>query len=168
MADPNADIIQSEGVEKAVNPQAVNFEDGLDAVESNGVVSVGLKAGGIATAKLANASVTGAKLADGKIRHVAVADTNGTTAVSVFGASGLGVAITIKSVYVIALDTTAGNITVENPAATVVCTVAKGTSAGVVVGATTLENTTVDAGTDLVVDSSSEGNARVHIVYEVA
>lgn len=96
------------------------------------------------------------------------AETNGTTAVSVFGASGLGYAITITGVYLVALDTTASNITVEAPASTVICTIAKGVTAGVMVGATTLSNTTVAAGTNVVVDSSGTGNARVFITYRPA
>jgi len=98
-------------------------------------------------------------------REIAVANTNGTTAVSVFGATGLPYAVTITGVFLVAQDTTAGNITVENPAATVVCTIAKGTTAGVTVGATTLANTTVAAGTNLIVKSSSAGNARVFITH---
>ena len=54
----------------------------------------------------------------------------GTTAASVFGASGLPYAINITRVFLISDDTTAGNVTVEAPAATVVCTIAKGTTAG--------------------------------------
>lgn len=94
-----------------------------------------------------------------------VATTNGTTAVSVFGASGPGYAITITGVYLISLDTTAGNITVENPASTVVVTIAKGASAGVLVGGVTLANTAVAATSNLIVDSSSAGNAQVYITY---
>lgn len=94
-----------------------------------------------------------------------IADTNGTTAVSVFGASGLPYAITITGVFLIALDTTAGNITVEAPASTVVCTIAKGVTAGALVGATTLANTSVPANTNVVVDSSTAGNAKVYISY---
>lgn len=97
--------------------------------------------------------------------YTVVANTNGTTAVSVFGSTGLSFAVTIKAVYLISLDTTAGNITVENPASTVVCTIAKGTSAGALVGATTLANTSVAANTNVVVDSSSAGNASVVIIY---
>lgn len=100
--------------------------------------------------------------------YTVVAETNGTTAVSVFGASGLPYAITIKDVSLTALDTTAGNITVEAPASTVVCTIAKGVTAGALVGATTLANTSVAAGTNVVVDSSSAGNARVVITYTKA
>lgn len=95
-------------------------------------------------------------------------DTNGTTAVSVFGSGGLSFPVTITGVYLISKDTTAGNITVENPAATVVCTIAKGTSAGALVGATSLASTTVAAGTNLVVDSSSAGNATVFITFVAA
>lgn len=93
---------------------------------------------------------------------------NGTTAVSVFGASGLPYAITITGVYLIAQDTTATNITVEAPAATTVCTIAKGTSAGVLVGATSLSNTSVPAATNVVVDGSGAGIAQVFITYKRA
>lgn len=96
------------------------------------------------------------------------ANTNGTTAVSVFGTSGLPYAITITGVYLVSLDTTAGNVTVEAPASTVVATIAKGASAGALVGATSLANTSVPAGTNVVVDSSSAGNATVFIQYTVA
>ena len=93
--------------------------------------------------------------------------TNGTTPVSVFGTTGLGFAATITGVFVISNDITAGNITVENPAGTVVATVAKGTTAGVMTGAVTLANTALAAGTNLVVNSSSAGNAQVFITYKV-
>ena len=72
--------------------------------------------------------------------HTIAVDTNGTTAVNVIDANGAPCAITIKAVRVIALDTTAGNITVQQ-AANTVCTVAKGTTAGVVTGASSLANT---------------------------
>jgi|CXWL01.1.fsa_nt_gi hypothetical protein len=52
MADPNADKIQSEGVEVAENPDVVNFEDGLEATTVDGVTSVGIKDGGVAAVKL--------------------------------------------------------------------------------------------------------------------
>lgn len=93
---------------------------------------------------------------------------NGTTAVSVFGASGLPYAITITGVYLISQDTTATNITVEAPASTVVCTIAKGTSAGALVGATSLANTSVPAATNVIVDGSGAGVAQVFITYKRA
>jgi hypothetical protein len=93
---------------------------------------------------------------------------NGTTAVSVFGSAGLPYPITIKSVYLIARDTTATNITVEAPASTVVATIAKGTVAGVLVGATSLANTTVPANTNVILDGSSTGVAQVFITYSRA
>lgn len=104
----------------------------------------------------------------GDQEFVVTKETNGTTAVSVFGSAGLPVAITITDVVLTSLDTTAGNVTVEAPAATTVCTIAKGASAAVVVGSTTLSNTAVAAGTNVVVDSSSAGNARVKIFYRLA
>lgn len=91
-------------------------------------------------------------------------DSNGTTAVNVFTA-GAPVACTITGVTLVALDTTATNITVENPASTVVCTIAKGVTAGALVGATTLANTSVASGAVVVVDGSSTGNARVTITF---
>lgn len=93
---------------------------------------------------------------------------NGTTAVSVFGSAGLPFAITITGVYLIARDTTATNITVEAPASTTVCTIAKGTTAGALVGASSLSNTSVPANTNVVIDGSSTGVAQVFITYRPA
>lgn len=93
---------------------------------------------------------------------------NGTTAVSVFGAAGLPFAITITGVYLIARDTTATNITVEAPASTVVATIAKGTAAGALVGASSLANTAVAANTNVILDGSSTGVAQVFITYRPA
>lgn len=123
-----------------------------------------LKAGG-------NITLTQSAEGDVTVKNdeaIVVANTNGTTAVSVFGSAGLPFAITITGVYLVSQDTTAGNITVEAPASTTVCTIAKGTTAGAMVGATTLSNTSVAADTNVVVDSSSAGDARVFITYEPA
>lgn len=122
----------------------------------------------LASDELEDGAITGVKLSTGAGYFTVAKDTNGTTAVSVFGASGLSVDVVITGVYLISKDTTAGDITVENPASTVVCTIAKGTAAGALVGATSLANTTVAAGTNLVVDSSSAGNATVFITFTVA
>lgn len=93
---------------------------------------------------------------------------NGTTAVSVFGASGLPFAITITGVYLISRDTTATNVTVEAPASTVVATIAKGTAAGALVGASSLANTSVPANTNVILDGSGAGVAQVFITYRPA
>lgn len=93
---------------------------------------------------------------------------NGTTAVSVFGAAGLPFPITITGVFLIARDTTATNITVEAPASTTVCTIAKGTAAGALVGASSLSNTSVPANTNVILDGSSTGVAQVFITYRPA
>jgi len=115
-------------------------------------------------------TVTGATTLDGGIAGQEVlvtAVSNGTTAVSVFGSAGLDYAIDITGVYLIARDTTATNITVEAPAATTVCTIAKGASAGALVGATSLaNNTAIPAGTNVVIDGSSTGIAQVFIAYK--
>lgn len=47
MADAKADKVRSAGIEVAENYDAINFEDGLDATVSNGVVAVGIKEGGV-------------------------------------------------------------------------------------------------------------------------
>lgn len=107
----------------------------------------------------------GNKLSVDEANHsTATATTTGTVAVSVFGGA-LTNPVIITDVIVTSLDTTAGNITVENPAGTVVCTIAKGTASGALVGAVTLANTTVSAGNVLVVKSSSAGNALVKIFF---
>lgn len=135
--------VQVQGAEVAQGYDALNVKDNLTATESNGVVTI---------------KPTG-------LRETVQVLSNGTTAVSVFGASGLPFAITITGVYLISNDTTATNITVENPASTIVCTIAKGTAAGALVGAVTLANTAVPAGNNVIVDGSGAGVAQVFITY---
>ncbi len=94
----------------------------------------------------------------------AVADTNGTTNVNVFGTGGAPFPMTIVGVLLISKDTTAGNITVLQRTNTV-CTIAKGTTAGALVGATSLANTIYAPGDACQVDSSSAGNATVYITF---
>ncbi len=89
----------------------------------------------------------------------------GTTAASVFGTAGLPYGITIKRIWLISNDTTAGNVTVEAPASTVVATIAKGATAGALVGAVSYANTVVPANTNVIIDCSSAGVAQVFITY---
>lgn len=98
-------------------------------------------------------------------RVIAVA-TNGTTPVNVFTAA-LTFNLTITGIYLISDDTTAGNITIADTAGTV-ATIAKGTTAGVMTGASSLANTSVSVGNTLTVVSSSAGNATVFITYSVS
>jgi hypothetical protein len=90
--------------------------------------------------------------------------TTGTTAVNVFGLAGAPFNAIITGVYLIARDTTAGNITIKNNTATV-ATIAKGTSSGVLVGAVSLANTTYYTQKPLTIVSSSAGNATVFITF---
>jgi hypothetical protein len=120
----------------------------------------------ITTGEIADGAVTLPKLSNASGHRIIVASTNGVTGVSVFGASGAGEGVTINGVWLVALDTVAGNITVENPASTVVCTIAKGTDAGVTVNATTLADAVVASDSNVIVKSSSTGNARVFISYK--
>jgi hypothetical protein len=120
----------------------------------------------ITTAKINAAAVTGAKLVTA-VGYFSVAQvTNGTTPVNVIAAT-VPFTATITGVYLISNDTTAGNITVADTAGTV-ATIAKGTSAGVMVGAISLANTTVTSGNTLTIVSSSAGNATVFITFTVA
>lgn len=135
------------GNEIANNPQVIKFGTGLTATEDEGTVTV---------------------IKDALDERIVSAVSNGTTAVSVFGASGLDFAITITGIFLIARDTSATNITVEAPASTVVATIAKGTSAGALVGATSLANTSVPAGTNVIIDGSGSGIAQVFITYRPA
>lgn len=121
--------------------------------------------GTITNADLAG-SITGAKLTAGKAYFTVAADTNGTTPVNVFGSGGAPTALTVTGVFVVAQDTTAGNILLKQAANTVV-TIAKGTTSGGVVGGTTLANTAYAASDVCTVESSSAGNARVFITFTV-
>lgn len=112
-------------------------------------------------------AITGSNLVTGKGFFSVTAATNGTSAVSVFGASGIPTNAIITNVTLTSQDTTAGNITVENPASTVVATIAKGTASGAVVGAATLANTSYVSGTNLIVKSSTAGNALVVITFTI-
>jgi hypothetical protein len=97
--------------------------------------------------------------------HVIVANTNGTTAVDVFGSGGAPRALVITDVILTALDTTAGNIIVTNAGATV-CTIAKGTTDTALVGQSALANVSVAKNAAVQVDSSSAGDAAVKIFYQ--
>jgi hypothetical protein len=135
------------GVEVSERPEAVKFSKDFS----------------IADAGQGEVTITGRN-----VDYTVQAVSNGTTAVSVFGASGLPYAITITGVYLIARDTTATNITVEAPASTVVATIAKGATSGAMVGAASLANTSVPAGTNVILDGSSTGVAQVFITYRIA
>jgi len=93
-----------------------------------------------------------------------VAKTNGTTNVNVFSANGVPFPMTVVSVFLIANDATAGDITVLRRSDTV-CTIAKGTTSGAMVGAGSVSNTVYRAGDACQVDSSSAGNATVYITF---
>jgi hypothetical protein len=105
----------------------------------------------------------GAELGADNLR---VVNTNGTTAVNVFGAKGAPSNLTITGFFVIAKDTTAGNITLQKANGDDIAVVAKGTTAGALVGEDgALANTSVPAGDAVNVVSSSAGNAVCFITY---
>jgi hypothetical protein len=111
--------------------------------------------------------VTGAMLKPAKGYFTVAVATNGTTPVNVFGSGGAPCALTVTSVLSIAKDTTAGNIILKQ-AANTVATIAKGTVAGVPVGAATVANATYAAADVCTVESSSGGNSFVQITFEVS
>lgn len=101
---------------------------------------------------------------------VVAVTTNTTTPVSVNFSNnpstlGNSPSCTITAVVSLALNTTAGNITLSNAGATV-ATIAKGVTAGASVAATSLANATVQNGSTLSVVSSSAGNSTVLIYYQ--
>lgn len=135
-------IKDADGVQAAHNPSSIKMGSGIEATTDNeGEVTLDIT------------------------ESIISAVSSGTTAVSVFGEAGLPYGITIKGIYLIARDTTATNITVEAPASTVVATIAKGTTAGALVGASSLANTTVPANTNVIIDGSGAGVAQVFITY---
>lgn len=138
----------------------------VDKIANDAVTADQIAANAVTTAKILNANVTGAKLSAGKGYFTVVASTNATTPVNVFGAGGAPVALTVKSVTVIAKDTTASNILLKQ-AANTVCTISKSTTAGVIVGATSLSNNVYAASDVCTIESSGSGEAFVEIVFEV-
>lgn len=91
--------------------------------------------------------------------------TNGTTVVNVFGANGAPFPFRVNAVYLISRDTTAGNITLKQ-AGNTVCTIAKGTVSGAMVGAASLSNQEYLRGDACSIVSSSGGNAVVMLQIE--
>lgn len=129
--------------------------------------SAQLTDGTIVNADIADSTIAGAKLTAGKGYFTVTTSTNGTTAVNVFGAGGAPTALTLTGAYVVSKDTTAGNITVKQ-AANTVCTIAKGTAASALVGATILANTAYAASDVCTVESSAAaGNAFVMLTFTV-
>lgn len=110
--------------------------------------------------------VTGAKMVTGAGYFTVAKSTNGTTPVNVIAAT-VPFTCTITGVYLISNDTTAGNITLADTAGTV-ATIAKGATAGAMVGAVSLANTAVTLGDTLTIVSSSAGNAEVFITFTTA
>ena len=96
-----------------------------------------------------------------------IATTNGsTTAINLVDASGAPQALTVEGVFVVSQDVTDGNITVVNGTNTV-CTIAKGTVAGVMVGEAALTYRNVAAGAIFTTITSTTGNAKVYVFASV-
>lgn len=95
--------------------------------------------------------------------NVIIVKTTGTSPVNVFP-TGLPFNLNYTAMLSIALDTTAGNISLLNGANTV-ATIAKGTVSGAVVGAISYSNILQKQGTPATVVSSSAGNSLVIIFY---
>lgn len=115
---------------------------------------------------LKDASVKGHKMIGGKIYGAVTVDTNGTTAVNVFGSAGAPDDLTLTGISAIAKDTVAGNITLTN-GTSAVSTFAKSTTAGVVVGedgALTYYSVTA-ADTVTVASSATNANGRCTVTF---
>lgn len=93
--------------------------------------------------------------------------TNGATPLGIFtGTTNLicPFPIRIHAIYVVSVDTSAGNITLKNGASTIT-TIAKGTVAGAMIGAATASNTTVNGGAVLSMESDG-GNVIVILHFD--
>lgn len=95
--------------------------------------------------------------------NVIVIVTNGTTPIKVFP-DGLPFDLKYTSMMTISVDTTAANILLTNNGNSVAL-IAKGTTAGGVVGAPALSNQMQARGTPATIVSSSAGNAFVIIYF---
>ena len=92
-----------------------------------------------------------------------VVDTNDTTAVNVFDASGAPCNLDVTAILAVAKDTVAGNISIFNASDTI-STFAKSATSGLTTGEEgTLVYQGVTAGSAMTVVSDSTGNARVII-----
>lgn len=124
-----------------------------------------ITSGSTATIQVLQLASGGAGQADAGV-HTLVVDTNGMNAVTILGAT-IPFGVKILSAFLIALDTTTGNITLAFTTAGSVVVIAKGATAGALVGGVSLTNTVGAAGDVLSVVSSSAGNARVYITYQI-
>lgn len=96
-----------------------------------------------------------------------VATTSGTTAQNVIDATGCPIVGEVVDIVAEAQDTFAGNILIKNTNGTI-ATIAKSTTAGLPVCATTLTTPSMAPGDLLTVESdSTNGNARVRIYLSV-
>ena len=97
--------------------------------------------------------------------------TNATTPVILFGNPSV-FSGTITGCFLIAKGGTAANITLKSGnAASTVCTIAKGTSTGALVGASSLSNTTISGSATIQIVSSganTEADAYVFVTYKSA
>ena len=92
-----------------------------------------------------------------------IATTDGTTPQNLVDADGCPVVGEVVDIVTTAQDTNAGNIVVKNATDTI-ATIAKSTTAGALVGATTLTTPQMAVGDLLTVESSTtNGNARVRV-----
>lgn len=92
--------------------------------------------------------------------------TNGTTSVNVFSPFSTPANLVVTGIFLIALDATAGNITVAC-AGNTIATIAKGATMSALIGATSLANTTCPKGSTFTIVSSTAGNAMVFITFKL-
>jgi hypothetical protein len=123
----------------------------------------------VTTAKIADDAVTGAKLSIGAHYGIKVVETNGTTAVNVFSASGAPAALTITGVMAVAKDTVANTEVVLTNGTLAVATFDKLNTVGwVIAEEADMTNETVTSGDTLTVVTDTTGNAQVWITFESA
>jgi hypothetical protein len=159
----------------AANIATAQTMSGDATILANGAITIADDA--ITTAKILDDAVTGDKIAAGAVSgailstgkgyFVVNVSTNSTTPVDVFGIAGVPTDTLVTNVKITSKDTTASNIIVKTEGSTI-ATIAKGTAASVVLGATTIANGAIASGDSLTVESSGAGEAFVEITFTVA
>jgi hypothetical protein len=123
----------------------------------------------ITNAKIADSTITGAKSTVGEWDMVKVVETNGTTAVNVFSASGAPAALTIKGIFAIAKDTVANTECVLTNGTLAVATFDKLNTVGwMIAEEADMTNASVTSGDTLTVVTDTTGNAQLWIAFESA
>lgn len=173
----SADTINGSGTTIATSTNGDKIALEADPANSNWILvniapslpTANYQDGSVTTPKIADDAITGAKLSIGAHYGIKVVETNGTTAVNVFDASGAPAALTITGVMAVAKDTVANTEVVLTNGTLAVATFDKLNTVGwVIAEETDMTNESVTSGDTLTVVTDTTGNAQVWITFESA